>query len=267
MWYENAELFRSKIYQLATELIQKGVTYDGWNMYVYPDIIGFEMLVQEAQKHRLKPVYVDYKMEYKKKDFEYAKYFMMHLRIFGKEDYTESYDTKYENINLCSECKRSKMKQISELYIDKVQFKGKDIGITTNREIVISDKLYNILINYDLQGIQYQIVKHKNKKMKDEPKVYQIIVDNVLPQMYSATTFYLDEPGYCHTCKAYGNLLTTLPKYLSDDMINAKDINMTYEYIGGGYSGYRNYIISKKLYDILICSKIKGLKFDIVVID
>ena len=264
MWYTNRELLRSKISELRSKLSEDGTFYDGWNFWIYSDSKDLDLIWIEAEKLGLKPEIGTFKMEYTKKDYNQAKYFMLSISIFGKADYTESYETKYVEVSKCERCGKPILKQDSELYIDKALFRGKDIGITSNREIVVSEGLKGFIENAELTGIEFANVKHKNTRIKNDFNVYQMLIKDTLNEMDKSTTVYCDPMGYCNLCKTHGQVLTSLPKYRDSVVEFIKDFNLTQEYFGGGDSDYQSIIITKKVYDLLSKNKIKGCKYDIV---
>lgn len=264
MWYANPELLSSKISELRSKLSENGTYYDGLNLYIYSNSSDMDLIWSEAKKLSLIPEIVGYNMQYSKSDYKDADCFMLSIQIFGKGDFTESYQTQYIEELKCEKCKRSVFKQDSELYIDKTVFKNKDIGITSNREIVISEKVKDILLSAEISGIKFANVNHKNTRIKNDFNVYQLLIDNTISKMDESTTVYYDPMGYCRYCDNHGMLLTSLPKYKKVDIKNIKDFNLTYEYFGGGEAGFKNIIVSRKVFELFKRNKLKGCMYDIV---
>lgn len=254
----------SKISQLRSKLSEDGTLYDGWNFSIYIDSPDFKSVWDEAEKLSLKPEIDGYKIEYSKNDIKNADYFILSIPIFGKHDYTESFQTKYIEKSKCEVCGKSVLVQDSNLYIDKSLFRNKDIGITSNHEIVISENLKDILESNEVSGIEFANVNHKKQKIKNDFNVYQLIINNLMPKMDSSTSFHFDPMGYCRSCKNHGQLLTSLPKYKKEELMCIKDFNLSMEYFGGGMSGYKIVNITKKIYNLFKENKIKGCKYDII---
>lgn len=264
MWYKNRELLELKISQLRSKLSEDGTFYDGWNFTIYTDSPDFELVWDEAEKLSLKPEIGAYKIEYSKNDFKNADYFLLSIPIFGKEDFTDSFQTKYIEKSKCEDCGKSVLVQDSNLYIDKPLFRNKDIGISSNHEIIVSEKLKDILEDNEMVGIELAIVNHKKEKIKNDFNVYQLIINNLMPKMDSSTSFSFDPMGYCERCKTHGQLLTSLPKYEKKELMCIKDFNLSLEYFGGGMSGYKIVIVTKKIYNLFKEYKIKGCKYEVI---
>lgn len=265
--FENSEKYDAMVNSLMIKMKDPTTEY-GIALGVYTDTEDYRILWEECKKVGLIPVIINYRMDYTKKDIQSAEYFFLWMFNIGREDYTESFSTTYEESFVCKRCGKKLYEQKSDLVIDKTLFRKKDIGATTNNEIVVSERVKQIIEGAQLSGVEFAEVKHKNGRMRNDFPVYQLKAKNILTKMDDSTPVYYDDPGtrigYCEVCKTHGVLLTSLPRYQNGVLDNAFDFNWTFERFGGGFDGNRHLIISKKAFDTFKLHKVKGFRFDIV---
>lgn len=228
---------------------------------IYTDSEEFEFLINESKKRNIELVFGRFEMEYSKKELDDAEFFWLNAKSYCSE-YSEEYGTEFSYEDKCTHCGAGRT-QISELYINKSKMGKKDISVTYDLEWVISEKLYHILNCNEVTGLIYGDVKHKkNAKIKNEPKLYQLKSQNILPKLNSKTEFYKEK--FCTQCQQSGLFLKSLPVYSREILVDAKDFNYTEEYFGSGLAGKQVFIVSQKVYKIFKNEKIKGVSFDIV---
>lgn len=261
------EKHKSKVNLLLSKMKDPSTEYTGLTLGIYTDTDDYRILWEECKKLGLTPILRGYLMDYEKKDIEVANYFFLWMSNIGREDYTESFSTVYEESFSCKKCGKKLYKQKSELIIDKTLFRGKDMGATTNNEIVVSERVKSIIEEARLSGVEFATVKHKNNRLKKDFPVYQLMVKNILPEMDDSMPWHYDpdiQTGYCDKCKTHGLWPTSLPRYQNNILDNFCDFNWTFERLGGGFTGNRHLVISKKAFDTLKVNKVKGWRFDIV---
>lgn len=234
--------------------------YTSISTELYADSENHKILLALCKERNISLHLARFEMEYTKKELENAKYFNLQLDSFCSS-FAEEYGTKYDYSNKCN-CCGSGEKQISELYMDKTKMGRKDISKLYSLEVVISEKLYKLLLDNDITGFEVGAVRHKNNKMKNEPVLYQLFCSNTLPPLNEQSVFYKEK--YCECCGKSGLFLDSLPYYDEESLKDAKDFNYTYEYFGGGVSGTPYIIVSQKVYRLFKDNKIKGVVFDIV---
>jgi hypothetical protein len=262
MWYKNPDILSEKVNLLLTKFNDPDTDYNGLHLRIYSDSDDYIIMLEECKKLDLEPEVAGFRMEYTKSEINKAEYFLLKLGIYGKEDYTESYQTEYEEYKKCSLCGHSYQKQVSDLYIDKKMFGKKQISTTSKEEIVISQMMYEILLDNNISGVEFRPVHHKDFKMKDEPNLYQLLITSIMPPMEDSVL--VEEENYCAGCKLHGLFLRSLLCYKKSAIQSIKDFNLTYEHFGGGYNTAQYCIINKKVFKLLKDNKIKGINFDIV---
>ena len=148
--------------------------------------------------------------------------------------------------------------QVSPLVINKNLMKGKDIGVTTNNEIVVSEQLKNAIEKDKLTGVHFASVNHYQNTKREFPKYYQMYVDSIMPEIDSSTMFRFDIPAYCDKCKGHGNIPVSAIRYAKNNLNKIGDFNWTKERMGAELSGSPYLIVSKKTYDLWKTLKINS---------
>lgn len=240
--------------------VNLGINCETHFIEVYTDTNDFRLL-QEASKDNNVSLHLSkFEMEYTKSELDNSKYFVLRINSYCSE-FAEKYGTRYSYEDKCKCCGSGK-KQVSDLFIDKTKVGKKDISATYGLEIVISEKLYNLLLHYNITGLSFRDVHHKNNNLKSEPVLYQLFCTNTLRPLNEQTVFYKEK--YCECCCRSGLHVKSLPYYDEEDLKDAKDFNYTFEYFGSGWSGTPDIIVSRKVYKLFRDNKIKGVSFDIV---
>ncbi len=221
-------------------------------------------LVNEAEKYGILIQEHTYKMQYKKDDMSKAHFFELKLNIYGKSDYTESYQTEYNDF-YCRECDTHQYTPKGELYINKTEFRRKDIAVSNNlnNEIIISDKLKNLIETDGLTGASFYPAHHYNDRLKDDYPAWRLAVRSIMPPIDPSMPVNILEQ-YCPICKRHHILPLSYVRYKKSDTEGASDFNLSAESFGPGWYGSPKLIVSRKAYDLIRDNKIKGCRFEIV---
>ena len=261
------EEYHNAICYLMSQMTDEATCYTGLFIKINTDTEDYKKIFDLCLKRGLEIEIAGHSVKYTKKELKEANYFRMTIGNMGAEDYSESYDTKYKAIFTCEKCGRSVYRQVSPLVINKSLMKGKDIGVTTNNEIVVSERLKNAIEEDKLTGIHFASVQHYRNTKREFPEYYQMFIDSVMPEMDENTLFTYDRPKYCDVCQKYGRILPTFSRYKKNKLINIKDFNWTFERLGGGYLGQQQVIITQKVYQLWKELKIRNCRFEIVMED
>ena len=227
---------------------------------VYTDTSEFIELHEVCARNNVRLIHDRFEMEYTKAELENAKYLNIRLDSYCSS-FPKEYGTIYSYDCKCKCCGSGK-EQVSELIIDKTKMGKKDISKTYDHDVIVSQKLHDIFLENNITGASFREVRHRSKKMKDEPVLYQLLATSNLPPMNNKSVFYKEK--FCECCQKSGLFLQTLPHYTEEALKEAKDINYTYEYFGGGWAGSPYIIVSQKVYRLIRDNKIKNIVFDIV---
>ena len=217
-----------------------------------------------AEKYGYNAVENTYGIKYSKTEMSKANLFEMKLAIYGKEDYTESYQTKFSDF-YCEKCGVHQYIPMEDIYINKAEFRGKDIATSMkcNNEIIVSDKMKILIEESVLTGVEFYPAYHYNNKIKNDFPAWHMRVKSIMPPIDKSMTVNILE-GYCSLCKIHHIIPLSYVRYQLNEIKSASDFNLSVEKFGPGWYGSPKLIISKKVYDLIRDNKIKGCRFEIV---
>ena len=217
-----------------------------------------------AVKYGFKAYEHTYKVEYTKKELSEAKFFEVNLSIYGKADYTEGYQTKYKDF-YCKSCCAHQLIPEGVIYINKTEFRGKDIAVSMklNNEIIVSNKMKELIENMNMTGVNFFPAYHYNNRLKNDYLAWHMVVTNVIPKIDSSMPMYIMD-NYCSVCKRHHVLPLSYVRYTKSELVKVNDFNLSSEMFGNGWYGSPKLIVSHNVYDLIINNRIKGCKFEIV---
>lgn len=205
-----------------------------------------------------------YDIKYDKNDMVNAFFFELKLGIFGTEDHSDSYHTKSDDF-YCKSCDTHQSFAKKDVYINKADFRGRDIAVTTkyNNEIIVSDKMKNLIEQAGLSGAEFYPAYHCNNRLKADYPLWHMAVTSEMPPIDKAMPVYIID-GYCNDCKKHHILPLSYVRYTSEELEKAMDLNLSCECFGPGWYGAPKLIISRKAYELIKQNNIRGCKFEIV---
>lgn len=263
----SAEMTLRGDYDVLSEIYDKVKSYavkakvieDMLPIIIYEDTEGFAILMEEIKKNNLNYTFAEGR-EYTKEEIEAAEYFTMEIIYPWERDgiTADDFGTKYEDSYSCSACKGGK-KQVSDLIINKKKMGKYDIA-TIQPEIIVNERLYNLILENNLLGCQFRPVK--DYKGKDELVLYQLVITNILPPMCDKIRLLIEKGVYCKECKRNGVFLRSEAIYNRESLKGAQDFNLTNEYFGMNLYCQRFVIVSSKVYKLFNKNKIKRVAFE-----
>jgi len=169
----------------------------------------------------------------------------------------------------CPAC-RAELEQVRDLLVDTRLMGKRDLSLTYSFEIILSARLARMLQEAGFTGFTLRPVWDYRKPYQGEPKLYQLVVTNVLPPMASPPTEFEQEQR-CEVCGTQTQYLKhthfwgriqyyeeTDIYYAREVLEQAADFNATYERIGGLPDGHSLVLISQRVYRWLKEQGIKG---------
>jgi hypothetical protein len=169
----------------------------------------------------------------------------------------------------CPSC-RAHLEQVRDIWVDTRLMGQRDLSLTYSFEIILSARLARMLQEAGFTGFALRPVWDYRKPYQGEPKLYQLVVTNVLPPMASPPTEFEQEQR-CEVCGTKTQYLKhthfwgriqyyeeTDIYYAREVLEQATDFNATYERIGGLPDGHPLVIISQRVYRWLKEQGIKG---------
>ncbi|MDF2514512.1 MAG: hypothetical protein K0S04_4378 [Herbinix sp.] len=226
---------------------------------IYQDTKGYQILMDTILRKSLRYTFAEGR-EYTKDEYKKAKYFHCEVMYPWEHDpkNAEEYGTEYTRINACPRCGFGK-EQTSDLIINTKKMKKYQFAQIIP-EFLITENVRQIIEDNNLSGCDFKPVK--DFKGRTEPILYQLIINNILPRMDKDVKFEIWEAAYCPECDTNGKFLRSEIVYKSQDLTEAQDFNLTYEYIGqANYLG-RHLIVSAKVRDIFNKNKIKPIAYE-----
>lgn len=179
---------------------------------------------------------------------------LLHLMITGTVgEGRDHYGTRFDWSQACRGC-WSGLVQTGDLIIDKAKMGKKDIAKTYTSEVVISERLTQLIQEAQLKGYELRPVRHRSNRLRDEPILYQLIVTHTLPPVAPST-----QVRTCSDCGRSGLELFTEIYYRRQDLekTGVKDFNQTMEW-------YHWIIVSQKVYRLFLEHKIRNFEVEVV---
>jgi|GEM_PF-1515214 len=169
----------------------------------------------------------------------------------------------------CEVC-RAPLEQIRDMWVDTRKMGKRDLSLTYSFEVIFSARLAQRLQEAGFTGFTLRPVWDYRKPYQGEPKLYQLVVTNVLPPMASPPTEFEQEQR-CKVCGTESKFLKhthfwgriqyyeeTDIYYAREVLEQAADFNITSERFGVLSASHPLVIISQRVYRWLRENKIKG---------
>lgn len=190
-----------------------------------------------------------------------------------EEDYYELHDTDESQANplyrRCADC-GAPLEQIRDLIVNKRLMGKRDISLTYTFEIILTERVANLMQEHGLGCFDLRPVHHYKKSYRNEPVLYQLVVKNVLPSMASPPTEF-EHIQVCQACQRRGQYINRTHwwgeiMYYEDSNVYyprsvldaAKDFNLTAEWLDVGRAMAPMMIINQRAYRFLVEHKIKN---------
>ncbi len=190
-------------------------------------------------------------------------YYTLH---FYKEELPEGISFYTRDCEVC----RAPLEQVRDIWVDTRRMGQRDLSLTYSFEVILSARLARILQETGFTGFTLRPVWDYRKPYQGEPKLYQLVVTNILPPMVSPPTEF-EQAQRCEVCGTQTQYLKhthfwgriqyyeeTDIYYAREVLEQAADFNATYERIGGLPDGHPLVMISQRVYRWLRENKIKG---------
>jgi hypothetical protein len=260
------QMRKVKIVEVST----KRPFYD-LNIEVVSEAFIFLMETLQQSPHLVSPFTV-------LKDYTCQELESAELLIWGptnqaiEDDYYDFYAEGEQHRDLHQRCPAcgARLKQIRDLIVNKARMRGKDVSLTYSNEVILSERVAQLLYEAGLTGFELRPVHHYKKPYKGEPTLYQLVVTNVLPPMASPPTEF-EHFHHCDVCGRTSRFLKhthqwgKIQYYEDTDVYYprsvleaAKDFNHTAEYFGELRVSHPYVIITQRVYRLLREHKVKN---------
>jgi hypothetical protein len=184
----------------------------------------------------------------------------------------EEMGTLYDYSRTCHLCGAGRVQQ-TDLVLDTRRIpRSADIARTIGEEVIISDRLTQILLANDMTGFSPQPVHRRTLQGESAPNWHQLVITgqaglSAEPTVFGTDPFDLDEQGRyrCPAGHIAGlNLLSEL--YIRRGTYDGSDIGATTDLIGyrsGLLVPFPLIVISQRLYQVLEQSGARGYRVEI----
>jgi hypothetical protein len=169
----------------------------------------------------------------------------------------------------CEVC-RAPLEQVRDIWVDTRLMGKRDLSLTYSFEIILSARLARMLQEAGFTGFTLRPVWDYRKPYRGEPKLYQLVVTNILPPMASPPTEF-EQAQRCEVCGTESRFLKhthfwgRIQYYEETDIYYARqvleqatDFNITSERFGMLSASHPLVIISQRVYEWLKANGIKG---------
>jgi len=169
----------------------------------------------------------------------------------------------------CEVC-RAPLEQVRDLWVDTRLMGKRDLSLTYSFEIILSARLAQTLQEAGFTGFTLRPVWDYRKPYQGEPKLYQLVVTNILPPMASPPTEF-EQAQRCDVCGTESRFLKhthfwgRIQYYEETDIYYARqvleqatDFNITSERFGMLSASHPLVIISQRVHQWLKANGIKG---------
>lgn len=230
-------------------------SYNGhYRIEISDDKEGYFKLEKYLTDCEFEYSYAEYRT-YSSKEIKNAQYFDVNPKWIGESDGLtgdELYDASYAEA--CANCGFGK-KQDSDMKININKLKKYDF-MSILPDYIVSQRTRDLIVENNLTGCCFRPII--DSKGKNEPLFYQLIIENVLPNLSSNIRVHIDDRNNCKVCKSDGVYLRSELVYSISSLTNAKDFNLSKEYFGSKAYKSQCLVVSRKVYDLFKANKIKG---------
>jgi len=182
----------------------------------------------------------------------------------------ESYDVS----TACPKCLQG-ARQVRPFMVKNRPNFGKNDVVTMfwTYDFLFNERIKDLVKDSSLTGAEFwPVFKYRKTGLREEVRgAYQLFITSELPPMAADMKFEMvplpKGVKPCSCGKLGRNLRGTQARYRSKDLRHAMDFNKTYEWLGGGYGTTQWKVVSHRVYDLFTENKIKGVKFEPVIIE
>ncbi len=169
----------------------------------------------------------------------------------------------------CPSC-RAHLEQVRDIWVNTRLMGKRDLSLTYSFEIILSARLARMLQEAGFTGFTLRPVWDYRKPYQGEPRLYHLVVTNILPPMASPPTEF-EQAQRCEVCGTESRFLKhthfwgriqyheeTDIYYARRVLEQATDFNITSERFGVLSASHPLVIISQRVHEWLKANGIKG---------
>lgn len=232
---------------------------DGTLVRIYSDLPEYNGLKNELLAAGVE-VRERRRVEFSKKEFESVPLLALYPTYEDLNPYSEDPD-KHFSVS-CSHC-NAYINQTNDLMIRKNSVGSRDFIMSWEAELLVSPKIKRMFDANLVTGVSYRPVRTKHDTQEI---AYQVVPLNELPKLLTTNLIPAIDCSNCRF-KSYGKPMDSVFSYGMNVLDNYKNFNYTTEYFGEGYFPRRKIVISQRIRQILIQSKIRGIRYEPIIIE
>jgi len=191
-------------------------------------------------------------------EYEEAPYFL--IKSTGNSNKSNIDDTgnALEYTTYCPECRLQKKTLTQNLIIDTSVLQKKHMINVGSQFWVVSERMAELMHQWNLKGYSLKEVSHKSKKNEAVP-AYQLIPTNVMPPWSKKMIHYYftsEEEESCSYCGVRGRI--DYPYHYDLNQLSQIDVDIvkSKEFTSNGSYAYQTLLISKRFRNLLLEHKI-----------
>jgi uncharacterized protein YqfB (UPF0267 family) len=172
-------------------------------------------------------------------------------------------EVSYDINSKCPKCEQGKI-QNAPLRVLKPKMGKNDIAaLHWIYEFVITFRLKELISVEGLTGCEFwPLIDHRRNTKLDD--VYQLFFTRMMPPMSRQTNIIRADGIEMCDCGKMGYTIKGIPVYERQaiNMNALQDFNKSYEWLGGGKTTWQMQIVSKRVYNLFVKHKIRGVRFE-----
>ncbi len=237
---------------------------------VYTDVKEYLILLDVLQNNGIQ--YSEKtSVVYSKKDLDEAELLVMapyHYCGYPQPEEDNGYkEYSYDMDSVCPTCSQGAVQnnylRVKKLKMEKYQISA----LHWLYEFVVTEELKKLLEKSNLSGFEFWPLIDYKRGIEYEG-FFQLKVNGTMPSMNSETLIVPAKHVNSCECRKRGYILEGQIKYDRKVIDSIKDFNKTEEWLGGGKTTWQKIIVTKKVYELFVKEKIKGIQFyPIIIID
>ena len=240
-----------------------------------PLFVRIGLLARELQDADLGPPFGswDIKRTYTNAEMRGARLFLLRLPLTHLA--AEEYGTQYDESSVCEKCGVGS-RQIGQLHIPARKLpKTRDIIRLWGGELIVSERLASLILSNDLSGAALSSIGYSStrRSLDDCLSNHQLMVNSTPVELTDRVRFGEDPfdilSGGCCLCEAgeIAGARPLTPLTIKESSWDGSDFCHTRVHMssrGGLFRPYRILMVSKRCFECLRESDIKGFDFEIV---
>lgn len=255
--------------------IKSVARHGGTIVHLYVDDVRYKKLMDEVRSRGL-TFHEERNLMFEEREMKAGEFFQMVSRAqWGYPEPQDDYKSRiFDRSSACRICGTG-AKQIHPFSVAGTPRFGRGdvVALFWVYEFLVTDHLKNIMEEANLTGMEFWplMALSKQKQQRQLGGAWQLYITSELPPMSPRMRFppvRLPRGAQPCECGRVGRNIPDEPlRYKRADLANAKDINKSNEWLGGGLDTTQLKTVSRRVYDLFVKHNIKGVDFEPIVVE